>query len=415
MALYRNGFRVVPYGDSDNDWLQLDEAYAKRSILAPVANRNFFGAIQIDDVEGVYFEEHTSREGLVETPAFTRLKNIASSVLISVATRIAQERGRKTRTSKSDPNHGQFKDDGVKHSLIQLKEIVETKINDKDNNASKEHLDDKKEVIEAIEFAERNFEEYQKALADERSMLQFLATLGMTTAEFSHEAGMTFNAVRLDFKTIFDWMQRECKDDEFLSLAKKTQLMLARLDTLTSYLNSLAGARASRNVSALSLSKAVEEFSHGIKMQASNQGVELEVSVPDFDPLYSAPMHEAEIASILLNLYTNAVKAVKRKGKEKKIKVEASRSDGYVFFIFSDSGDGIAEENREKIYDAFFTTRSAPHGGAAEIEHLKGTGLGLWIVHQIVSNISGTIELTDSPDNYSTSFKVSFLEERPDE
>src|ERR1700733_31803 len=67
IRLYRNGFRVVPYGEPGNDWLRLDQIYGQRgAVLAPVANRNFFGVIEVYDPEGQQFEEHTSREGLIE-------------------------------------------------------------------------------------------------------------------------------------------------------------------------------------------------------------------------------------------------------------------------------------------------------------------------------------------------------------
>jgi hypothetical protein len=96
IRLYRNGFRVIPYGDPDDDWLRLDEAYAKRSMLAPIANRNFFGVVELDDADGNQFEEHTSREGLIESPAFLELKELASSVLVTAGTQMAEDRGRKT-------------------------------------------------------------------------------------------------------------------------------------------------------------------------------------------------------------------------------------------------------------------------------------------------------------------------------
>ena len=101
IRLYRNGFRVIPYGDPDNDWLRLDEAYRKRSLLAPIGNRNFFGVIQLEDPEGNLFEEHTSREGLIETPAFLELQLLASSVLLTAATQMAEDRGRKTRAGRA--------------------------------------------------------------------------------------------------------------------------------------------------------------------------------------------------------------------------------------------------------------------------------------------------------------------------
>ena len=95
IRFYRNGFRVVPYGDPDDDWLQLDEIYSKRSqTLAPIGNRNFFGIIEIDDPDGVDFEERTSREGLIDSPAFEELKALLSSVLVTAVNAIAADRGR---------------------------------------------------------------------------------------------------------------------------------------------------------------------------------------------------------------------------------------------------------------------------------------------------------------------------------
>jgi hypothetical protein len=101
IRLYRNGFRVIPYGDPGNDWLRLDEIYSKRSYLAPVANRNFFGVIEVHDPEGSQFEEHTSREGLIETPALAELRDLASSVLLTATTRISEDRGRKSRAGRT--------------------------------------------------------------------------------------------------------------------------------------------------------------------------------------------------------------------------------------------------------------------------------------------------------------------------
>src|SRR5690606_26111281 len=50
IRLYRNGFRVLPYGEADNDWLGLDASTAKRSILPVHANINFFGFAELIDL-----------------------------------------------------------------------------------------------------------------------------------------------------------------------------------------------------------------------------------------------------------------------------------------------------------------------------------------------------------------------------
>ena len=96
IRLYRNGFRVLPYGEPGSDWLHLDEDEGKRKgALSPLGNSNWFGFIRVTDREGDQFEETSSREGLLESPCFDELKSFASSVLKAVALRIAHARGRK--------------------------------------------------------------------------------------------------------------------------------------------------------------------------------------------------------------------------------------------------------------------------------------------------------------------------------
>lgn len=407
IKLYRNGFRVVPYGDSDNDWLGLDEIYARRSYLAPFANRNFFGVIEVRDVEGALFEEHTSREGLIETPALIELVELASSVLVTAVNRIHEERGKKVRAGSrpSTPKDPISEIKRIETAIFVTQKAVQRAAKESPSKATSEAVENIAAVVEAVTSAKKHIEVVQARLADESSMLRFLATLGMTTAEFSHETGMTFDAFRFDFQRVFAVATEANPDTKFLEQAARAKAMLARLDTLTSYLNALAGARSARGMTSLSLSKAVESFAAGILLQAQATDIDLKVDVPPFDPLYTMPMHEAELASMLLNFYTNSVKALKRSGNARKILVVADRDpikETNIRLRFCDSGDGVAIENRDRIFEAFFTTSSAPPSTALDSEHAKGTGLGLWIVRQIVENANGEIYLTDPPDEYST-------------
>ncbi|MES3676970.1 sensor histidine kinase [Halomonas elongata] len=415
IKLYRNGFRVVPYGEPNDDWLGLDEAYAKRSELAPAANRNFFGAIEVNDPEGLYFEEHTSREGLIETEAFSELKEIASSVLITAASRIGQERGVKTRAGGMVEKSNSGGASKVKQALSSVREAIKSQPELGKVLKDSEENDESVELLELVESAEREFDDVQQQLVDEAAMLRFLATLGMTTAEFSHETGMTFDAFRFDFEKVFDAaFSSKGEDANFLKRASRAKAMLSRLDTLTSYLNSLAGARASRDIRPISVSKSIEDFMKGIKLQAEANEVEVLSEVPEFDPLYVKPMHEAELASLVLNFYTNSVKALKRSNADRRLLISARREEENVIINFSDSGDGVPERSREKIFEPFFTTSMAPYGGASDVEHARGTGLGLWIVHQIVTNAGGEVYLIDPPEGYSTCFEVVFQGEDSD-
>lgn len=422
IRLYRNGFRVVPYGDKGNDWLGLDEMYVKRTFLAPIGNRNFFGVVEVRDPNGVMFEEHTSREGLLETPAFEELKHLTSAVLLTAAAEISDARGKKTRASdkQNRPTVQAGKLDKLKTAVASL---ISTSIA---QPANEEHAGSNsagatsivaeqiiavaaEQVISVAKELQQDLEEATLELADEAAMLRLLATLGMTTAEFSHETGMTFDAFRFDFERVFKAaLEAKANDRSFMDKAERARSMLSRLDTLTSYLNTLASSRSTRSVLPVSLSKILEDFERGIRLQAQSLQIELTVKIPDYDPLFTRPMHEAELASILLNLYTNAVKALKRNGGERRIYAEVDRlnENDMVRLRFCDSGDGVSEQNRERIFDAFFTTRVASPGNADDMDHARGTGLGLWIVSQIVSSAEGQIAVIDAPVGFTTCFEL---------
>ena len=118
-------------------------------------------------------------------------------------------------------------------------------------------------------------------------------------------------------------------------------------------------------------------------------------------------MHSAEVASILLNLFSNSLKALRRVEGRRSIAAKATReNDKQIVIQFSDSGDGIPEENREKVFDLFFTTRVAAPATARSAEQYTGTGLGLWIVHQIISKAGGDIAVVDPPADFATCFEV---------
>ena len=420
IRLYRNGFRVVPYGEPEDDWLRLDQIYSQRgSVLAPIANRNFFGVIEIDDPEGKQFEEHTSREGLIEKEAFLELTGLATAVIGTAVNRIAQDRGRKQSAGGSNQRKANDNLEKLRNAARAARDAeVDHARESAGNNGTEQSIGDDDHtakprsssggssaalIEESIELIERQRAE----LADEAALLRLLATLGLTTSEFSHETGMTFEAVRMDFQAVFDIaLEARANDNAFATQADRAKSMLSRLDALTAYLNELASARSVRQLAPVSVSKALSEFKAGVLKLAEKAEIQLTIDVPPYDALYTRPMHAAEIASILLNFFSNSLKALRRVEGERLIHVEAKSEEGNVVIRFSDSGDGIPSDYKEQVFDLFFTTRIAAPAGASNTEQFSGTGLGLWIVQQIISKAGGDIEVVDPPENYSTCIEV---------
>jgi signal transduction histidine kinase len=88
------------------------------------------------------------------------------------------------------------------------------------------------------------------------------------------------------------------------------------------------------------------------------------------------PLDETEIEQALVNLVRNAVEAGARR-----VAVRTASSAGKVLLIVEDDGAGMTEEQRQAVFDPFFTTR----------QKQGGVGLGLSIVHRIVCDHGGTI------------------------
>ena len=92
----------------------------------------------------------------------------------------------------------------------------------------------------------------------------------------------------------------------------------------------------------------------------------------------------AQIHQVLVNLVVNAIQAMDRGGR---LTVETSFVDNYVLLSVSDTGCGMSKELIEKIFVPFFTTKDVG----------EGTGLGLPVVHGIVTSHGGDISVRSEP------------------
>ena len=114
-------------------------------------------------------------------------------------------------------------------------------------------------------------------------------------------------------------------------------------------------------------------------------------------------MHESEIISILLNFTTNSIKFLRKsKVKNPAIHVKTFLDEQFVNLIFEDNGVGIEPKNRNKVFDAFYTTSIE----TKDVLEGIGTGLGLKIVYDIVNSYGGEVKVIDPSEGYKTSFAL---------
>lgn len=100
-------------------------------------------------------------------------------------------------------------------------------------------------------------------------------------------------------------------------------------------------------------------------------------------------VNKIKVEQVFVNLINNAIDSLKEsKTVDPKIQIELTteKNGNFIRIDVKDNGEGVSKENRDKIFNAFFTTKDIG----------KGTGLGLSISHQIISSHQGRLDLVDS-------------------
>lgn len=405
IRLYRNGFRVLPYGEPSNDWLKLDKSLRTRSILPSHGNNNFFGFVELTDRDNK-FNETSSREGLTENEAFIQLQNFVYRTLITGVIKVAEVRNVKIKTNQQKSEDGdwekiEFRIKNIAHTLEELDQELDiesgkTEVRNKRKRAIKKL---RKEIDEVSRLQKDEHDKYLK----EKSMLRVLSSVGLTIAQFIHEIKYYMNNIQSDIRFL---VQKLEKEKALLDRVKILDKNFSSFHTYTSYFDNVISQNVIRELRPLDLRKIVEPFISSIESDAKKANIEF---IPRFlnYRLFTKPMHPSEWSSILFNFYTNSKKAIKRANADSGIiLIECGEIENCVYLEFSDNGDGISKENEEKVFNEFFTTTSPQDFNNINSSEILGTGLGLKIVKDIVSSYKGDIKVVSPKEDFSTCFRI---------
>ena len=222
-----------------------------------------------------------------------------------------------------------------------------------------------------------------------------LASLGKLAATVAHEINNPLAAVLTYTRLMMKLMSRgRFTQERFEDIARYLTIMeseTARCGEIVK--NLLAFSRQPKiTVETSSIEELIEKtlplISHDLEMKNIQLVKEIE---PDLPKIKCSSRH---IQQALLNLLSNASEAMPE-GGTLTVTAKRSKSDGFVEAVISDTGCGISEEDLKNIFEPFFTTK----------EEGRGVGLGLSIVHGIITRHNGSIEIESKPDEGST-FKV---------
>lgn len=406
IKLYRNGFRVLPYGERGDDWLSLDLSTRRRSILPTHTNQNFFGFVEISDDSG-NFEETSSREGLLNNDAFVELQNFIYRALVNAVVKIAEVRNVKIVSGQKKEN-GTWEDINVRiknifFTLSELDKELATADNTVEARRKRQKaiVNLKKEVDEIDKLQKKA----QKKQIKDTAMLRVLGSVGLTVGQFIHEVKNHFININKEVALLnnVSGIQEVHQHTAILSSNFRD------LNTYVSYFDKVISDNVVRDLRPLDLRSEIGRFVNSIEEDLKRVGIELVEPIIHGYFLYTVPMHPSELSSVLFNFYTNSRKAIKRANSSGKIMIECGTSGDIVYLEFSDNGDGVPKEIEDRIFDEFFTTTSARSLDSIDsTNEVTGTGLGLSIVRDIVKSYRGTVRIVSPKIDYSTCIRVEF-------
>ncbi|AVH33415.1 ATP-binding protein [Vibrio fluvialis] len=416
IKLYRNGFYVAPYGSRYDDWLSLDDSVRRRRILPPHSNTNFIGCIDISDIDGDLFDETSSREGLIENTYFEELRNTAYEIITSAVKRIASARGKKVTSSQQ----GYKKPTTTEERLETTNDEITDALSDL-TTASKESLEREQQSLglfpevkepinqvneEKVIKLKEKFDEQQKLiqdLIDEKNMYRVLSSTGLAIAEFTHEIQLYLNALALSGKQL---KRSVVGNEKALKSANKIDSHINMLVSYSDFFTSTIRNNSNRIKEPLELREVIQSFFEAMSPTINRRSYELTTSFQG-DDFWTKPIHISELSSVLMNLFTNACKAIIRSNSPKgMLKVTVSSTDTDHVLRFEDNGDGIPEDHWGKVFNPLFTTEVSSGAYTSEELQMKGMGLGLTISQDIVEGFDGEINVVKASENFSTCIQV---------
>ncbi len=211
------------------------------------------------------------------------------------------------------------------------------------------------------------------ALRDEVEKNRRLASVGRLAAGVAHEIRNPLSSIK-GFATYFkEKYMGDSKDREI------STIMIQEVDRLNRVVGQLLefSKPIHLHLQAMDMEKVVKDSVCVIQRQAKSADIAISVETKGIS--CRASVDHDKINQVLLNLYLNAIEAIEKNGA---ITVRTRNlEDGRLKIVVSDTGPGIRPEDRARIFEPYFSTKTA------------GTGLGLAIVHNIIKAHNGEIRV----------------------
>ena len=359
VSIYRDGFRVLPFGERDDDWLNLDHRRVQNPTYR-LSNNQIMGYVLIGRDKNPGLIDQTNRQGLIKGPAFSDLQSAVIQLLQLLEKARYKIRPRQERKMK-----------GGLFDRIDLSELQHAVIRyvPSESRIPKMVADIQKEIDERFEHIGEVLSRYHR-----------LATLGQLIDGVVHELTQPILAIRQSAKLGAESLDKASKQNQvssFKLLAKLNDyfgIIINQSRSANDIVQRIArfGGRRRGRPGKFVLESIIRNVVALLRTDIVSVGAE--VRIPNTS--HEVSLDKTEIQEVLVNLLTNSIYWLQQVRKDRRIiSIEVEKNDdGSLALIVEDSGPGVSKNDRDYIFDPYFTTKP------------NGVGLGLSIAGEIVKD-----------------------------
>jgi signal transduction histidine kinase len=418
VAVFDRGFRVTPYGQEGDDWLLLaaDTARNRRDPRSSLAEKHLamsdeersdtsinwmlrlpqsaqlVGLVQVAGHRGTEDEAAglvaaADREGFVHNDAYLQLVDVVRGAVEGIAfvDRIMQREEEEVESKRRQE---------------EANEEIEAALHEIDENPNLSTRD-KRRISEVLVRSQTTADEQIARTKERERQLETVSLLGVVAGFMTHEFGTALRDLRQT-----EAMLRELADTnpDLRGPADDLTDRIKNLADFTKYATGYIRAARDQPDKPYRARPSVRQVAKVFGDFAAERSIALEIDIAaDVDAPLVPP---ALYSGLVLNLYTNALKAVVASTESHDHRIAfRGWNDGSTHTLeVSDTGIGIPPALRERVFDPLFSTTTGPARGPLG----SGMGLGLALVRRAASAYGGRAHVVEPPPGFSTCVRLSF-------
>lgn len=381
VRIFRDEFRVRPYGENGNDWLELGSRQAKspggvgqKMGGYRIRPTQISGVVNISRLTNTAFEDKSSREGIQENDEFQVFKNLLLQIIAAF-----EEDRNYIMYNLSE----QYKED---HPITnKAKDIARAALS---GGGGEEQQSEDAKNLRTLAESYQSLEVELDAKEEELAMLRGLASMGISVATYTHELRSVMLRLLPRNNLLRDILSKYLPVEQFANMRfnnpyKELDTMKDEDEKLYNWLlYSLHSIqRSKRDLKQINL----EEYFNGFIKAWEPSLLKKNISIKlDMSGMEGARINaiEMDLDSVYNNFVANSINAFLRSPElNKEIDVRVVNDHGYAVIDFVDNGCGLASEyknNPEIVFNAFETS-------IVDSKNNKiGTGMGLFIAKGVI-------------------------------